>query len=158
MGQISEYAEGSDKVIVVKSSVVPGITRGYAEKYRKCKFCFNPEFLTEANYLQDFVNADRIIIGADNDKIKLRVTDFYRDSFPITPIYHTDLTSAEMVKYMANCFLATKVVFANEIYDLCNSLGINYDEVKKMVVADKRVGVTHFDVTAVRGFLGEMFS
>jgi UDPglucose 6-dehydrogenase len=76
---------------------------------------------------------------------------------PNTPIFQTDPTSAEMVKYMANCALATKVIFANEMYDICQKLGINYDEVKNMVAADKRIGETHLGVTTLRGFGGKCF-
>lgn len=155
--KITRLTEGTDKIIIIKSTVVPGTTRKYSKKYKKNKFCFNPEFLTEANYLEDFVNADRIVIGADDDKISLRVTNLYRDRFPQTPVFRTDLTTAEMVKYMANCFLATKVIFANEMFDLCEKLGIKYEEVKKMVVADKRIGKSHLDVTSVRGFGGKCF-
>ncbi len=155
--KIAELSKNTDKIIIIKSSVVPGTTRNYSKKYKNNKFCFNPEFLTEANYLEDFVNADRIVIGADNDKIGLRVINLYRERFPKTPIYNTDLTTAEMVKYMANCLLATKVIFANEIYDLCEKLGIEYEEVKKMVSADRRIGATHLDVTSARGFGGKCF-
>jgi UDP-glucose 6-dehydrogenase len=62
-----------------------------------------------------------------------------------------------MVKYMANCYLSVKVIFANEMYDICQSLGIKYEEVKKMVVADKRIKDTHLDVTTNRGFGGKCF-
>ncbi len=152
IGKIAGLPQSTGKVIIIKSSVIPGTTRGYAEKYRANNFCFNPEFLREETYLEDFVNADRIVIGADNDKIILRVTDLYKDRFPITPIYHTNLTTAEMVKYMANCLLATKVIFANEMYEICEKLGIKYEEVKKMVVADRRISESHLDVTSLRGF------
>ena len=150
--EITEITDNANKIIIIKSSVVPGTTRKYSKKYSNSKFCFNPEFLTESNYLEDFVNADRIVIGADDDKISLRVTDLYRNKFPRIPIFRTDLTTAEMVKYMANCLLATKVIFANEMYDLCEELGIKYEEVKNMVIADKRIGKTHLDVTSLRGF------
>ena len=147
----------ADKIVVMKSTVVPGTTRNYSKKYPETNFCFNPEFLTEANYLEDFKNADRHVVGADSDKTRLRVIGLYRDSFPETPIYPTDLTSAEMVKYMANCFLATKVMFGNEMYGLCDKLGINYGEVKKMVTADDRIYDSHLDVTSTKGFGGKCF-
>ena len=155
--EIVKYAGGTDKVIIIKSTIVPGTTRNYAKKYPECHFCFNPEFLTEANYLQDFVTADRHVIGADDNHTRLMVIDLYRDLFPNTPIFPTDLTTAEMVKYMANCLLSTKVIFANEMYDLCEKLEIKYEEVKKMVVADRRIGPTHLDVTTLRGFGGKCF-
>jgi len=157
MAKITQIVQGTDKVIVIKSTVVPGTTRGYAQQYPKCRFCFNPEFLTEANYLQDFVATDRHVIGADDNHTRLMVIDLYKDRFPKTPIYPTDSTTAEMVKYMANCFLATKVIFGNEMYDLCEKLGIKYEEVKEMVVADQRIFDSHLNITSLRGFGGKCF-
>ena len=150
--EIVKYTNNTDKIIVIKSTVVPGTTAAFTAMYPKSHFCFNPEFLREASFLQDFVIADRIIIGAAGDLVFRRLSALYQSIMPSTPIYSTDSTSAEMVKYMANCFLATKVIFANEMYDICQSLGIKYEEVKKMVVADKRIEDTHLDVTTTRGF------
>lgn len=155
--QITKYTDNTDKIIVIKSTVIPGTTARLAAEYSKSHFCFNPEFLREASFLQDFVNTDRIIIGADNDLIFRRVSALYQSIMPSAPIFNTDPTSAEMVKYMANCYLATKVIFANEMYDLCQTLDIKYEEVKKMVVADKRIADTHLDVTTNRGFGGKCF-
>jgi UDP-glucose 6-dehydrogenase len=155
--EIVKYTDNTDKIIVIKSTVVPGTTAGLAAKYPKSHFCFNPEFLREASFLQDFVNTDRIVIGADSDVIFRRVSALYQSIMPSTPIFSTDPTSAEMVKYMANCLLSTKVIFANEMYDICQNLGIKYEEVKKMVVADKRIEDTHLDVTTNRGFGGKCF-
>ena len=73
------------------------------------------------------------------------------------PIFQSDPTTAEMVKYMANCYLATKVIFANEMFDLCEKLGIKYEEVKKLTVADHRIFDSHLDVTTMRGFGGKCF-
>lgn len=144
-------------IIVIKSTVIPGTTRKLGEKFKYKEIAFNPEFLTEANYLDDFVNADRIIIGGDVDWVRQRVVDLYRESFPKIKIFQTDPVTAEMVKYMANTFLSTKVVFANEMYDLCEKLGIKYEEVKSMVVADHRIFDSHFDITTQRGFGGKCF-
>jgi len=155
--KIAKLSEEKDKVIIIKSSVIPGTTRNYAKKYPKNMFSFTPEFLTEANYLEDFVNPDRIVIGADNDKIRLKVTYIHKERFPNVPYFLTDLTTAEMVKYMANCFLATKVIFGNEIYDLCEKKGIKYEEVVKAVIADRRIGPTHLDVTSSKGYGGKCF-
>jgi len=155
--EIVKYTNDTDKIIVIKSTVIPGTTASLAAKYSKSHFCFNPEFLREASFLQDFVNADRIVIGADNDAVFCRLSALYQSIMPSTPIFSTDPISAEMVKYMANCLLSTKVIFANEMYDICQSLGIKYEEVKKMVVADKRIEDTHLDVTTNRGFGGKCF-
>lgn len=157
IAQIVKYTDNTDKIIVIKSTVVPNTTANFAKKYPKSIFCFNPEFLREASFLQDFVEADRVVIGASNDLVFRRLSSLYQSVMPTVPIYYTDATSAEMVKYMANCYLATKVIFANEMYDICQSLGIKYEEVKKMVVADKRIMDTHLDISTVRGFGGKCF-
>ncbi len=154
VGEIVRLARGmkAEPAIVIKSTVVPGTTRRLAQKYHWRKMLFNPEFLTQANFLQDFVNADRIVIGGDNDQVSEGLLQLYRESFPSTKIFQTDSTTAEMVKYMANTYLATKVIFANEMSDLCNALGIKYEEMKKMVVADHRIYDSHLDITTERGF------
>ncbi len=144
-------------VIVIKSTVVPGTTRTLGKKYSWPKMLFNPEFLTEDNYLFDFVNADRIVVGGDAGEVRQQLVDLYRESFTKTTIFQTDPTTAEMVKYMANTFLATKVIFANEMFELCQKFGIKYEEVKKMVAADERIVDSHFDVTTQRGFGGKCF-
>ncbi|MBI4154963.1 UDP-glucose/GDP-mannose dehydrogenase family protein [Candidatus Woesearchaeota archaeon] len=153
--EITKLTDNTDKIIIIKSTVVPNTTKSYSKLYPKTKFCFSPEFLREANYLYDAINPDRIIIGADNLDVRKRVVDLFKKRFPNITIFETDPTTAETVKYMANCFLATKVIFANEIFDLCQKLRINYDEVKKMVIEDKRMGKTHFDVTKEFGFGGK---
>ena len=146
-----------EPVIIIKSTVTPGTTRNMAKKYQWLKTLFNPEFLTEANYLEDFVNADRIVIGGDTDWVRQKLVDLYRESFPKIPIFQTDPTTAEMVKYMANTYLATKVIFANEMAEMCEKLGIKYEEVKQMVVADKRIYNSHLDITSEKGFGGKCF-
>lgn len=157
IAQISKYTDGTDKIIIIKSTVAPGTTASFEKKYPKSNFAMNPEFLTEANYLEDFVNADRNIIGANNDLISRRLVALYKQRFPRTKIFQTDTTTAEMVKYMANAFLSTKVTFANEMYAICQALGIKYEEVKSMVVADHRIFDSHLDVTTARGFGGKCF-
>ncbi|HEX9008529.1 MAG TPA: hypothetical protein VF837_04685 [Patescibacteria group bacterium] len=154
---LAKLTKGTDKIIIIKSTVVPGTTQGFIDKYPKSLFCFNPEFLREASFLQDFVNTDRIIIGATNDQVSRRVAAMYQAVLPLAPIFMTDPTTAEMVKYMANCFLSTKVIFANEMYEICEKLKIKYEEVKKMVVADKRILDGHLDITSLGGFGGKCF-
>ena len=145
-------SRGREVLVVIKSTVIPGTTERLGKKYKWPAIVFNPEFLTEANYLEDFVKSDRIVIGGRRDKDRQRLVELYRDSFLQTKIFTTDTTTAEMVKYMANVFLATKVMFGNEMYNLCEKLGIKYEEVKEMVVADKRIHDSHLDVTTERGF------
>jgi UDPglucose 6-dehydrogenase len=155
--KIAPLAKKTDKIIIIKSTIIPGTTKKYIKKYPQSLFCFNPEFLTEAAFLQDFINTDRIIIGTENNLVFRRVSALYQTIMPKTKIFQTDPTTAEMVKYMANCFLATKVSFANEMFEICEKLGIKYEEVKKMVVADQRIFDSHLNITTARGFGGKCF-
>lgn len=155
--EIAPVIAGTGKIVVIKSTVVPGTTRRYAEKYPDVHFCFNPEFLTEANYLWDFVNADRIVVGADNDWIAQRVIDLYRSCYSSTPILKMSAAAAEIVKYQCNILLATKVAVSNVFYDICQAHGVNYEDVKKGVELDPRIGDSHMDVTSERGFGGKCF-
>ncbi len=157
VADIAKLTNGTDKIIVIKSTIAPGTTARLEKKYPKTNFAFNPEFLTEANYLEDFLNADRTIVGANTDLTSRRVIALYRQRFPKMKIFQTDTTTAEMVKYMANAYLSTKVIFANEMYAICQALGIKYEEVKSMAVADHRIFDSHLDVTTQKGFGGKCF-
>jgi len=157
LDKIAPKVRGTNKIVVMKSTVIPGTTKDLARRYSNINFCSNPEFLREATFKEDFVNADRTIIGADDLLIAKRVGDLYRNNFPDVPIYIIDLTSAEMVKYMSNIFLATKVTFANEMFQLCEKLGIEYSKVKEMIVADRRIFDSHLDISPERGFGGKCF-
>ncbi len=154
---LTQYTDGTKKIVIIKSTVIPGTTEHYIKKYPSSNFCFNPEFLTEKNHLDDFIHADRIVIGAEHEMILDRVENLYTRKFPDTPLFRAKTKEAEMCKYMANCLLMTKVIFANEIYDLCESFEIDYNAVKDMVAADKRIGSSHLTVTKERGFGGKCF-
>ncbi len=155
--QITKYTDGSDKIIVIKSTVTPGTTVKFEKRFPQSKFCFNPEFLTEANFLEDFINAERTVIGANNDLVLRTTAVIFKQRFPKSKMFLTDPTTAETVKYFANAFLSLKVTFANYFYDYCQKLGIKYEEVKKMAAADHRIGDYHLEVTTLRGFGGKCF-
>ncbi|TSC86725.1 MAG: Uncharacterized protein G01um10147_806 [Microgenomates group bacterium Gr01-1014_7] len=157
MKEVTKFTNGTDKIIVIKSTVIPGTTTSLEKEYPKSQFAFNPEFLTEANFLEDFLNADRTVIGANNDLVSRRVAVIYRQRFPKTTIYQTDPTTAETVKYFSNAFLSLKVTFANFFYDYCQKIGIKYEEVKKMAAKDPRIRDAHLEVTTMRGFGGKCF-
>jgi len=154
---VSNLSSNSGKILIIKSTVIPGTTLGYAEKYPDNLFCFNPEFLTEANHLKDFVNADRIVIGVDHKNVGEKVEALYKIEFPKTPIIKMGLIEAELTKYAANSFLATKIIFANEIYDLCERMGIDYGKVREGLSSDRRIGNSHLEVTKERGYGGKCF-
>lgn len=139
-----------DHLTVIKSTVPPGTTNSLNQLGN---VVFNPEFLTEANPVRDFKNQDRIIIGGLPAATQA-VANIYAVAYPHVTIVQCDATSAEMVKYVGNCFLATKVSFANEVYQICDRLGIQYDEVIKLASLDKRLGTSHWKVPGPDGHLG----
>ena len=141
-------------VVVIKSTVPPGTTRRLAEASLWLKgVVFNPEFLTEANYVEDFKNQTRIILGGEEPG-KSAVKAVYAKAYPNVPTIKTSSTIAEMVKYMTNTFLATKVAFANEMFQVCSKLGIDYDKVVEYARYDERLGSTHWAVPGPDGHHG----
>jgi UDPglucose 6-dehydrogenase len=124
------------------------------EKYKgKFGIVFNPEFLTEANFIEDFKNQSRIIIGGKRP-YSTQLRSIYSKVFPNTTIIKTGSKTAEMVKYMTNTFLATKVSFANEMYQICERLGIDYDKVVEYSTYDERLGKSHWAVPGPDGKFG----
>lgn len=147
------------KTVVIKSTVIPGTTTMMNNKNEHLNIIFNPEFLTERNFLNDFKNQDRIILGSDSGDIEI-VKKIYREIFPDVPIIQTNCTTAEMIKYVTNTFLATKVSFANQIKMICDSLNLEYDDVIKFSAYDKRLGDSHWEVPGPdgnKGFGGSCF-
>ena len=114
--EINETA--TDHIIVIKSTIPPGTTDRINQEYTHSTVIFNPEFLTEANFLEDFRNQKRIILGGDR-KGTNKLRQIYSKVFPQATIVKTGSKTAEMVKYFTNTFLATKVSFANEMYHIC---------------------------------------
>ena len=141
------------KTIVVKSTISPGTTSKWNDLYESLDIVFNPEFLTEANAVDDFNNQNRIILGGPRPATtKLR--QIYSKVFPQAHIIKTDSTHAEMVKYLTNAFLATKVSFANEIYQICGKLNVDYDKVVEYATLDNRLGKSHWQVPGPDGDFG----
>jgi len=147
------FTNKSHKIVAIKSTIPPGTTNRLNKKCKNISVIFNPEFLTEANFIDDFKNQNRIIIGGERPSTtKLR--QVYSLLFPDATIVKTGSKTAEMVKYMTNTFLATKVSFANEMYDLCLKLNLDYDKVVEYSVLDKRIGNSHLNVPGPDGDLG----
>jgi len=147
-----------EKIVVIKSTVVPGTTEMMQKKYPQHKILFNPEFLVAKTAKKDACFPDRQIIGYTKEsknvaRIVLKILPKAQFN-KIIPA-----SEAEMVKYFGNTFLASKVIFANQIYDLCNKLGINYNLVKDCAGADKRIGLSHLDIfhDGRRGYGGACF-
>jgi|TARA_B100000131_G_scaffold128695_1_gene125535 UDPglucose 6-dehydrogenase len=149
--EINENANG--QIVVIKSTVPPGTTDRINEEYTHTTTIFNPEFLTEANFIQDFKNQSRIILGGDR-KGTNKVRQIYSRIFPNATIVKTGAKHAEMVKYFTNCFLATKVSFANEMYNICQQLDLDYDKVVEYATYDERLGKSHWAVPGPDGDFG----
>lgn len=149
---------GVERTVIIKSTVPPGTTNLINTLCKNLNVCFSPEFLTEANAVEDFENQDRIVIGADFDAPYIE--EMFRKCFPDANYYHLNSTEAEMVKYTANLFLATKVSFFNDIYDVCEGLDVDYNNIVNVAVTDKRIGKSHYAVPGPdgdRGFGGHCF-
>jgi UDPglucose 6-dehydrogenase len=162
MTQLNESAEylGTRPVIILKSTVIPGTVERLNKTYRHLLVCFNPEFLTERNFIQDFKEQDRIIIGGPHEATAV-VKQMYAVSYPNVQVTKTSSTIAEMVKYMTNCFLSVKVSFANEVKQVCDKLEIDYDKVIEYATKDTRLGTSHWSVPGPDGdcgFGGKCFS
>jgi UDPglucose 6-dehydrogenase len=131
----------SGGVIVMKSTVPPKTGARILDTILKgthFEYVSNPEFLREGQAVKDWSFPDRIVVGAESDRSIQTVKDLY--SGIDAPLVITDITSAEMVKYAANAFLATKISFINEIAMLCDKVDANIDDVARGISLDPRIG------------------
>lgn len=142
-----ELSEGA--IVVIKSTVPVGtfkMVRDLIAQHTKKKFSVvnNPEFLKEGTAVEDFMRPDRVVIGHNDEDAADAMAELYA---PLVrqgnPIYMMSNVSAEMTKYAANCFLATKISFINEIAKLCDLTGADVNEVRKGIASDQRIG-KHF--------------
>ena len=134
-------------VVVTKSTVPVGTGYRVAEILRGTRpnggveVAANPEFLREGSAIADFMRPDRVVIGADSERARSVLRQLYRPLYLIeTPMLFTDVATAELIKYAANAFLATKITFINEIADLCEALGADVQDVARGIGLDGRIG------------------
>jgi UDPglucose 6-dehydrogenase len=148
--------------VVTKSTVPIGtgdeVDRIIRETQPKADFVVvsNPEFLREGAAIRDFKHPDRIVIGSDDRRARAVMEELYRPLFVnAAPMLYTDRRSAELIKYAANAFLATKITFINEIADLCERVGADVQEVARGIGYDNRIGAKFLH--AGPGFGGSCF-
>ena len=134
-------------VVVTKSTVPVGTNRKVAEVIRAARadaafdVASNPEFLREGAAIDDFMRPDRVVVGVEGEKARAVMSGIYRPLFLRQfPVVFTDLESAEMIKYAANAFLATKISFINEIAALCERVGADVKAVANGIGLDGRIG------------------
>lgn len=150
--------EDGERVLVVKSTVPVGtgaaIQAELAQRgLRHIAYCSNPEFLREGSAVSDFMRPDRVVIGADDPRVREQVAALYA---PLAcTLVATDVASAEMIKYASNAFLATKISFINEIANVCEATGADVRVVAHGMGLDNRIG-PHF-LQAGIGYGGSCF-
>lgn len=141
IGEVATKIKGTDKIIILKSTSLPGTIQKMTKKYPNVNFVMNPEFLTQRNANRDFLKPARTILGTSKKALGTRVINLYKTILPKDQKYFImSPVSAEVAKYMSNLVLASKVILGNEFYELSEKVGANYLDVQKGVEADPRIG------------------
>ena len=158
LNNINEVSE-CQNAILVRSTVIPGTTRKLQMKYTDLNLLFNPEFLTERNAKFDFINTSRFVIGSGKAMISKmhseNLADLFRDRFSDgIAVLETNYETAEMIKYMSNCFFATKISFMNEMYQIAEKSNVNWEQAISGFVTDGRIGHSHLNVPGHDGKFG----
>jgi len=159
LADINEVHKGKDNAILIRSTVIPGTTWSLQQEYTNLNLLFNPEFLTERSANFDFINQSRFIIGNSGKSLNMmkseQFTDLLKDRFgECVAIMETSYETAELIKYMNNCFFATKVSFMNEMYQISEKIDANWEEAVSGFVADGRIGHSHMNVPGPDGKFG----
>lgn len=156
VSNISKLCDLNEKLIVIRSTVPPGTSDNL-----NCYFM--PEFLTEKNFVNDFINNEHWIFGLKNTEqdieFKKNIKELFTLSYKSNKIKHNNLhfvsnSEAEMIKLFRNNYLSVKVSFCNEISEFCSKKNINYENVRKLAVLDKRIGDSHTNVPGHDGKYG----
>lgn len=153
-------------LVVIKSTVPPGTTARLAESYLHGEACFSPEFIGEGKYpvpyWQDIPHPTDMsyhsfhIFGGTASATNATIEYWKRAAGPFARFITTDATAAELTKYMENAWIATKITFVNEFYDIANAFGVNFNELRELWLLDGRVGRSHTLVyEKKRGFDGK---
>ena len=143
----------SKPIYIIKSTILPGSTEKLSKKYQDLQIIFSPEFLTERTAKLDMLTQSRIILGGDKELVN-KVEKFFLLRFKNKHIIKTDSITAELIKYMNNCFFATKVSIMNEFKLLCDVIGANWEDALNGFASDGRIGDSHLNVPGHDGKLG----
>jgi len=145
---------GTNAVILLRSTVVPGTTKKLQDKYPNLRLVFNPEFLTERSANFDFINQDRVILGGDINDVEV-AEDLFKSRFGSTlSILKTNYETAELIKYMTNTFFATKISFLNDMKLIADKSGVIWEDAVDGFIRDGRVGHSHLNVPGHDGKYG----
>lgn len=147
-------------IFVIKSTVPIGTTYDLQCEFKNLKILHSPEFLTARTAALDFITPSRNIVGFPkgfynkNHHIPNQVLNLFTARFPGVKTFLMDSDSTEMIKYIANCFFATKISYFNEVKLLCNKLDLNFDDIMEGVLSDGRIGISHYQVPGHDGMPG----
>jgi UDPglucose 6-dehydrogenase len=152
--EVLDYEAEEQPTILLRSTVTPGTTRKIQQDYSRMYIVFNPEFLTERSAKLDFINQSRFVLGGSWGATT-KVQHLYQWRFgKHIPVVKTNYETAELIKYMNNCFFATKVSFLNEMYQIAEKCGANWEEAVDGFSLDGRVGHSHLKVPGPDGKMG----
>ena len=146
LSDIADVCTNQETIILIRSTIIPGTTTSLQSKFNNLKLVFNPEFLTERSANFDFINQSRSVFGGDKKNTN-KVADLFRWRFGNSlSILETNFESAELIKYMANTFFATKISFLNDMKLLSDKSNANWEDVIEGFVRDGRIGHSHLNV------------
>ena len=162
---ISDVNKVSDNIVLLRSTVIPGTTRKLNSEFKNVNLIFNPEFLTERSAKFDFINQPRFILGCGDEVMDRyrseQVADLFRNRFGESiPVIETNYETAELIKYMNNCYFATKVSFMNEMKLIADKSKVDWDLAVEGFIRDGRIGHSHLAVPGPdgkNGFGGSCF-
>jgi UDPglucose 6-dehydrogenase len=145
--------------VLIKSTIRPDYLNRLLVNYPKHSICYSPEFLRAATANEDFANQTYMVLGGFDPNWMWE--NLFKQSLKnLNTIEHCTLTEAAMVKYATNCFLSVKVAFFNQIYDMCQANGADYNKIVELLKLDERMGTSHMQVPGPdgsRGFGGACF-
>ena len=156
---LSELPDGF--IAVIKSTVIPGTTVKLQEKFPNLKIAYSPEFLVERQRLVDFANQKILVVGTEHSDVAEIVFKQHKDAGVLIGdnTFHVSCTEAEMVKYTKNNFYALKVIFANQMHDLCEAMGVEWSIIREIITTpqDQPIGESHLEpiMGLMRGFGGK---
>ena len=134
---------------VIKSTVIPGSTQKFHERYSHLKIGYCPEFLVQRNNIEDFSNQDVLVIGTHHGGLAETVIQHHKEAGVLSAdnVYLTTPTEAEIIKYSRNLFYSMKVIFSNQMYDICEAMDADWYKIKDILVTSQRqrIGESHLD-------------
>jgi UDPglucose 6-dehydrogenase len=148
-------------IAIIKSTIIPGTTEKLQNEFPNLKLAYSPEFLVERQRLEDFGNQRILVVGTEHKQVAELVFEQHKKAGVLIgdQTFHVSSTEAEMVKYTKNNYYAMKVIFANQMHDICHAMGIEWSIIREIITApqDQTIGDSHLEplMGLNRGFGGK---